>query len=239
MRKKDKEKILLLFGAGATIPWGGKTSIELTNDIIKTEKYTYRLKKSNECIGFALKRFLSQYYRISEDSVNFEMILEVIEDIWSHYYHKDLDNPRWFRPPTPCFYNLVAELDDNIVIDNQQIFSHQDDSPNISKCLTFGNLYGEIIDNIFSQVTSYSTNFNNISNYPIGLKLSEFVNQMRDRYVLRTYTLNYDNMLLKIPEIKPFFYGQTNKSNGFDYYRIINDVTSDCFYNLHGSIFFS
>ncbi len=77
--KEDRSVILL--GAGATIPWGGKTSVELTNAVIKTDYSTYQLRNSDECLGYALRRMLSEYYKIDQELINFEEVLARVYEL--------------------------------------------------------------------------------------------------------------------------------------------------------------
>ena len=106
------------------------------------------------------------------------------------------------------------------------------------KCLTFSNLYRDILSKIRFEVSLYSTNFSKKQYVSVGKKFSDALKNMAERFILRAYTLNYDNMLLEIPGMPSFFTGLKDNSDRFNYTRIIQEDTIDCFYNLHGSIFY-
>ncbi|RAW02591.1 hypothetical protein [Pseudochryseolinea flava] len=75
------KRTVLLFGAGAAIPWGGPTTASLTT-IVRNAGKSFR-DKTNVPITELVFENLKQ--ALPEPEINFETIISVIEDLLAYY----------------------------------------------------------------------------------------------------------------------------------------------------------
>lgn len=78
---------IILFGAGAAIPWGGPTTSDLTE---VTRKSAASFKGNNiaqNATEFILQRLIT--HGIDEFDINFETIISVIEELIMHHAYID------------------------------------------------------------------------------------------------------------------------------------------------------
>ena len=228
-----KSKITLLLGAGATKPWGGLLTNEMTKIVLKTPNSLTKI--SSQPIGFFLQDVLAKYYQCEPNNINFEIILNAIEYLYEFYREKNLPNPIWTKPVFPGLFEIIDVIDQEI--NNNITFGGTDSNHN--KSIFLHNCYKEIIQNIICNVKNYSNKFKE-SDYSFNTSFAEFINYLNNKYIIRAYTLNYDNIFKEIEGL-PDFYNGFNLIDGVDRYNyknIILDSNINCFYNLHGSIFF-
>jgi len=234
-----KPKLLILLGAGATIPWGGKTTADLSDIVLKTDGYYTKLKSSGKPWGYHFRQLLADYYQVDKTAISFEDVLEVIEELWSYFYHRGLNNPKWIRPSMPSLFEIARHIDENIGFDRNQLNARKGDSEDVLKCVYFGNLYYDILGNIIFEIKKYEDNFIKYEFRNLREKFADFVQKLNENFSLRCYSLNYDNMLALIPGLPTFYDGTINDSGQFSYEKIIQDDAINCFYHLHGSIHYN
>lgn len=233
------KRILLLFGAGATIPWGGKTSESLTSDVLKTNIKHLQTKKSNEPIGFFLQKLLKDYYQVDQMSdINFELVLEAIEYLFSYFRNKEFTNPIWARTVFPALFNVEENLLEDIPEESPLNQIEYDSFQ--KKSVTLIEVYKEILRNLCTNVHYYISRIDTQSYEIVNSLFCKFINSLTDSGTVRGYTLNYDDFLLKQNCIKSDFFNGFTKENDYryDYKRIISGLNIHCIYNLHGSFHF-
>ena len=221
------KRILFLLGAGAAYNWfDGITGIT-TNSI--TTKI---------CCHHKLCCVL--YHKIKEqnNNVNFENIINAIENLYHYYFgskdYIDFDNSILFEPTKEIQNYFKDRLNNEIVME-------------------LADLFEDCISIIIKEIGHYdclikSPNSPNNNRFLKFLKFTKAENN-----IIRAYTLNYDQMFLDIDyrnEMK-FYDGFQNeyviekpigfnqKYYQFDVNEILNHTNDNCFYNLHGSIYWS
>lgn len=221
------KRILFLLGAGAAYNWFDE-KFSITTNSITTEI----------CCHHELCSLL--YHKIKEhnNNVNFENIINAIEDLYQYYFglkdYIDFDNSVLFGPSK----------------DIQNYF----DNKSIDKIVNIlADLYEECITIVITEIGKYD----NLIKSPDCLNNNRFLQFLKfakaDNNIIRAYTLNYDQMFpdidvksdlkfvdgfLENDEIeKPLVFG--SKFYPFSIDKIISQTNDNCFYNLHGSIYWT
>lgn len=245
MGSMNKNKMVILTGAGAVIPWGSPT----TNDITEKLKQDTTFRAVNgEPAGKYLYEKLTSFYNRDHESVNFETIINYIEILFSFFSSKISAGYSEFKTAMPLFFNIKKDIEEQILdLDNiyqlrNGSFIINDDIKNpiiISRSENqnkefFSLLFNHFIRIIVDKIDGYCKN-------PINEEFRKFIAYFNKRKIIRFYTLNYD----RIPAIASgidFFEGFDKKepwsSYTVDIKRIVNDDYINCYYNLHGSIHF-
>ena len=256
--KKSSE--IFLFGAGAVYDWQGPSTNELTTLIRESG---FSIKGSDTKITeFIYQRLIKSGFK--EDSVNFETIINVIEELAIFFSEYDPENK------TPSILRVFLTENDldrifNFSIEGgQRKHGYKLQIPKNEKYINSKNsLNGETPRQFFLQhlLSEIITKINqNISEYAYHIKGNSKINQNSESSLflkkwlqekekenhLRLYTLNYDRLfkiLLQDISIDCF--------EGFDideelYYnngltanvrKILNNFDCNVHYNLHGSSF--
>jgi hypothetical protein len=257
--KKNKE--IFLFGAGASIDWGGPLTSELTQLI---RDYSFPIRDSETTITeYINQKLLDNGY--SQSEINFETIINVIEEL--AVYFSDYNNKKQTPSLLRCFiggddaiktllnfsvaggqrkHGYKIQIPAGINYDFSQ-FSYNNENPNQ---FFLQHLLSSILTNINSRISDYS--YHSESHSAIDLQSNEsllFKNWMKtiaQENILRLYTLNYDRIFkvllndIGIDCFEGFDSTDTIADiNGIraDVPRITNDFKSNVHYNLHGSIF--
>lgn len=229
-----KQKITLLFGAGAAIPWGGQSAFQLTESIIS--KSSIAKTSSGKNLVQYIIDVLADYHKTESQNINFEQVLNVLELLYEFFYEKDSGNPMQFTPDWPGLFNIIADVDKEIKEDRDQ--AYKSTTSNKRKGYTILKAYKDVVNIIYGHIMTYSANFNN-SNYNLNTKITAFINFLRPKFILRAYSLNYDNMLSEVLNYENVYNGfKLASNNEYDYSKIINNEDIDVFYNLHGSFNF-
>lgn len=220
------KRILILTGAGAAYPWfpKGEDPVEVT-----TKTITGEIIKEPFCrmIYDELQRL---YAKEVNNSINFETIINALERTFLYYRgrqgHFDSDFSALFSPKEfiSNYYPLkdVQEDKDQIVADIASQISKQIEL--VSKLISF-----------YDDVLKQPENEMNKSLYAF-LKFIKSRNN-----ILRSYTTNYDQMFIDVSNKHPkqisFFDGFDHKTKFFNLNKILKSNRIDCYYNLHGSIY--
>ena len=247
-----KKRIVILLGAGATVPWGGKTSDKLTKTVLDPEENETNILSNTEKIplGKFLQRKIEEFYKLNEEShsneaddakevINFEHVLEIIEYLFSYYRNKNFSNHIWARPSFPSVFKVENEIDNEIPEEEIEIWDIENDK-NQKKSVTLYKLYQEILWRLCEQIRDYSESFGKTDYEKKDHKFCEFINTLSERNILRVYSLNYDNLILQQKGIQDSFFNGFESENKYryNYSRIIQNADENCFYNLHGSFYF-
>lgn len=253
-----KKRIVYLFGAGAVMDWKAPSTGCLTKLICKSG---VKCKDSDKYVTqFIFEKLTTT---LPEDEVNFETILNAIEELMVYYSSSD------YKKHSSIIYPLLqirTELDVifNYTIKNKPwghsgglIIPDMEEEWNKLGALNGQTshqfylelLYKELISTICDEISSYSyhTASHSVIDKQTDLN-NQFVNWIKSHKnaIHRLYTLNYDRLfsiLLKQNGIntfegEEFGSGLTPDENyPFDIKRIATDFETDCFYNIHGSAF--
>jgi hypothetical protein len=254
-----KTRSAFLFGAGATIDWKSPTTSDLTKLLLDSG---FRVTDNNTRITkFIYNTLLANGFK--ESDVNFETIINVIEELALHYskYQKEIPHSLY-----SCFFKPMyeTELFNFSTIENKfsssfelQIpkgkkydfarFAHYDQTP---AELFFQYLIQVLLSDISEVISHYSYHSKSHSVIDFdGESSKEFIKWMQSKFensILRMYTLNYERIfkiLLEKNDIEVFegfharqetYIGKVSRAN---IPRILSDIETNIYYNLHGSAF--
>jgi len=256
--KKHSE--IFLFGAGAISDWNGPTTYELTNLIRQSG---FPVKSSNMKITeFIYQKLCDSGYE--EDEINFETIINVIEELAIYYSDSGLEKK------TPSLLRAFLNddnLDDIFNFSIKNGIREHNYKLNIPKDIEYkhgrSSLNGENPKQFFLQhlLSVIITNINaRISKYAYHTKGNSVIEQNSDESVLlknwlrkkeienhiRLYTLNYDRVFkILLQDIGiDCFEGFEIDEEVFYHYglranvpKILNEFNCNVHYNLHGSSF--
>lgn len=228
-QEKKGKRILFLLGAGAAYHWFDD-SIGIS---AKTDDITRKMV-NDICFCKVLYKHLKQKLPV----VNFETLVNSIESLTLHYYGLkkpiDYDHSLLFQPSK--WVSDYFKTDEKEIIKDQLFDIYE-------KCIEI------IVNKIKSYDCSIKVNYKDKNN-----SFMDFLLFMKNSSnVLRAYTLNYDQMFIDAcrysslkffdgferttDPVHPEISGSEDFIHKFSIAQIINEIDSDCFYNLHGSIF--
>jgi len=254
-----KNRSVYLFGAGFSIPWGGPKTIDLTNTIRKVG-----FKNENGIfITDEIYLWLTEELKVQNDLINFETILNVIED-FIHFWNFDQGNgsnglipfisktdEKWSR-----FLGFELDNEKNEKVDlipyNSDEFTQErlkgvPISQKESKFLEV--FYIKLLSIIVGQISKYSCltkTLDKIGNSRLTNRSAEYFNEKSKSNLLRVYSLNYDRIPqeifnhAKIPAFQGFNSEElipTNYQSKLDSTGILTRFDENSIYNLHGSLF--
>lgn len=258
--KSNKKNTIILFGAGAAIPWGGPTTNDLTEMIINTGFKTVNGDKY--ITEFIYEELLLNGFK--EDQINFETVINIIEELIVYNAHFDwqkkipghlqgfldlkhtqtLYNYSFRNKYTGHGYRLNIPADQEYDFGK---FSYHNENPNQ---FFLQHLLSGILTCICERVGKYAWHTKSSSKIDFNATHSKnFVNwisRISRNSVPRLYTLNYDRIfkvLLEKAGIKVFEgfdcdeiidYSEQLRAN---VPRILTDFDHPIHYNLHGSAF--
>lgn len=257
-RKKSK---VFLLGAGAAIPWGGPPTDCLTKIVCQSGFKN----SSGKFVTQAIFEHLENKCKIPKNEINFETILNVIEDFidfWSHVGQRNINGLSFFVSPDDDLWSTFIDCQKKTNLNSS---TYALDIPSAGKYNLarlknipesepykkkyFQALIEEVLDAIFMRIFDYT------DEKALSAGETSDESQLAIRYFksiessyLRFYSLNYDRViqfLLKKAAI-PFIEGvvgddanpKINSVIGSFSPRMILDKTEqNCVYHLHGSIF--
>jgi hypothetical protein len=259
---KDK-RCVILFGAGAVIDWGAPSTPELTNHILKSGFYIKGESKTITQFIYETLLYSNQY---SANDINFETIINVIEELIVYYSEYGLSS----KKPSiiNSFFNAKFERE----IFNFSILSGEGNHcrlsiPGISDEFSEYNHNGlnppaffliQLLSNLLTALTvkierySYHTNGHTKvmtdDNANLNRLFSHWIKAISNENIVRMYTLNYDrNFKIIIEEsgaLSGVFEGfESGPVLGYNdainpnIKRIVEDIDSHTHYNMHGSVF--
>ena len=170
------------------MPWGGKTSNVLTKIVLNPEENETNILSNSEKIplGKFFQSKIEEFYKINEEShnnevndtkgfINFELVLEIIEYLFSYYRNKNFSNPIWARPSFPSVFEVGNEIDYEIPEEEVEIWGIENDK-NQKKSVTLYKLYQEILCRLCEQIRNYSESFGKNDSKEKDHKFCEFIN---------------------------------------------------------------
>ncbi|NJB84187.1 SIR2 family protein [Wenyingzhuangia aestuarii] len=255
-----KQTEVFLFGAGAMINWNGPLTSELT-ELVRNSGFPIKNSKT-KITEFIYNRLIENGY--SSDEVNFETIINVIEELSVYYSEHNKTNKtpsilRSFLKENELDVILNFSIKDkerkhgyllDIPSGSNYIFSkhsYQNENP---KQYFLQHLLALIITELNSVISKYAyhTEGNSVINKEskCSVNFKQWMSSIEKNSFIRMYTLNYDRIfkiLLEDINIKCFEgYHATNSIDDMkglraDVPKILNDFECNIQYNLHGSAF--
>lgn len=251
----NKKRTVVLFGAGASIKWGGPTTSSLTELILRTGFIT---KSGNYITKFIFDQLKSSGF--PEDLINFETIINIIEEL-SFYYSrfekynlnssllKVFFNPN-FEDEILNFQSIgsIESSDFKIIIPGfEDVFDSQKPKFRQTKEQFYFNLLLNVLNSqILVKISKYSKFSPAYSNVDFSSTDTEnFIKWLSKKHqssILRLYTLNYESIFQYFLESSgiTLFDGFGSSIGNFaepDIKSIYNDTQSNIFFNLHGSAY--
>lgn len=260
----SKNRNVILFGAGAVIDWGGPKTPDLTKIIRESGFY---IKDGKTRITEFIYNKLLEAPGYTEADINFETIINVIEELIVYYANHGLRKkvPALMKP----FFNINFEseiLNFSIIggevkqfyklhipgkDDEWAIMNHGQETPEqffLQQLLAYLLTAITIEIEHYSYHTASKTNVLTEKNGEVNKLFQDWIHLINGSNVLRMYTLNYDRnfkiILAKSIYNYEIFEG-FDSGDVVDYIqelkpqarRILEDQESHTYYNLHGSIF--
>jgi hypothetical protein len=220
---KKQKRILILTGAGSAYPWF-KDGIKVTTNAITSE-----IIKDPFCKTI-YDELQKQYAPEFRDSINFETIINAIERVFLYYRgrqdHFDSDFSALFCPEDVIQKKFPLRE------------GHEDKN---QTAVDIAELFEQLINTISRLISQYDEQLKSGEN-KMNSKLCKFLELIRsEKNCIRSYTTNYDQMFIDVTKESAnklsFFDGFDAKTNGYDLERILDSDLEDCYFNLHGSIY--
>ncbi|HTO14798.1 MAG TPA: hypothetical protein VLZ83_03465 [Edaphocola sp.] len=256
-----RQRNVLLFGAGAVIDWKAPFTYQLT-DLVRRSGFLITDNKTT-ITDFIYKQ-LKESNNYSDADINFETIINVIEELIVYY---SSFNARQKLPSIPHII-FSSKFEDellNFSIEGgiakhgfkleiptgiRSEFSKSAVNYETPEQFFFQQLVEKILTDIIKSILKYAGNSKVLSedNAEMNGLFSKWINKINGIDILRMYSLNYDRIfkiiLEKLNEHFPIFEGFDCK-NTLEYSsnltpnvrRILEDTDCNVHYNLHGSAF--
>jgi hypothetical protein len=232
---------IILFGAGAAIPWGGPSTAEVTKILLNEINDDSRHCDSR--VFWLLHDFLVYKYRQREGYyrgfVNFEDLINVVEELILYYS----DSASLNKDYVHSIFKLSPELENDL----SKLYGE-------SKPYDFWmkNLR-DVLGTIVSVVSRYSyhNNYSDSEIFRNDEKRGE-LNSLFKQWAIsisekgslvRSYTLNYDSLFKELfcwalqQEVLGGTFVGHGEEREFNLKSILKDRDSHCHYNLHGSVY--
>lgn len=215
---------VVLTGAGATIPWNGPTTRDITDSLCQDRTF---LTRTGRTVAQYLREHLENYYRLDPESVTFETIIDLVEELHQYLASQDTMGFHEFKSPTPVILAVQPTIANDVL-------------PSRGCATDFlRSVYFHFLDHVIGRVCVYSQG---VTGHSLNTALSEFVQHITKRSVLRHYTTNYDRLFIDAnPHISLFdgFQGNGAGTRSIDRDRIALRANEHCHLNLHGSIYWN
>lgn len=263
LNDNKKERTVFLLGAGATMGWKSPTTYNLTQ-LVRGSGFKTKDDKTT-ITEYLYQALIDNGY--SENEINFETIINLIEELIVYYSYFDVDketpsllnclfSPKYKNFEDEVFnysikggeikhgYELQIPAGKDYYLSNR---AYHNETPNQLFLLQLLNV---ILSNISAEISRYAYHtsghsvIDTTSSYSKGV--SQWMEDLSQDRILRIYTLNYERIfkiLLQRNEI-PVFEGfdcdeyiPMRSSLRANVSRILNDKDCHCHYNLHGSVY--
>lgn len=235
------KRTVFLLGAGAAIDWGGPTTNQITDILIKQGPSN---AKDELIINYIYEYFNNG--NIGIDRINFEGLIDIIEQCAQYWLSKDANNTistKLISKDNEFWENAFSEL---------YISKYRNYDPKLSEnanffCRLLLQCYEEVIFHI-RKYSQFTENMNKIycdkNNEINQLAAQYFKEKSKDSY-LRIYSLNYDRVIQAIFQKSciPFFQGFNSENivpsvgemhQSVDSKRILTSLNENCIFHLHG-----
>jgi hypothetical protein len=246
------KRIVILSGAGAVFPWGGPTTTELTNIIRQDTRFR---TLNNVTLGDYLYTLLQAFYVRDPESVNFETIINFIEEFYDFFnskaqsgYHEFNSNASIGKEINLTIYNNIFQLGSWCIPNANAMYYY-----NNQRMAAIGNgiemdylknVFEHFINLIINRINEYDSRCLNAVNNQINNLFYDFYTYLkRTRNIVNYYTLNYDNCPQKIlnnhgRNLFDGFDVANNRGLKYNFLRVNHVNITPTYYNLHGSIHF-
>jgi len=256
----EKGRVVFLFGAGATLSWNSPTTYELTSLVRKSG---FKINDNKTTITeFIFQQLQKNGY--SEKDINFETIINVIEELIVYYsqFNSDKKLPSLLScllinnfeeeifnfsvKGGEAHHGYQLQIPKNVDYDFSK-YAYHNETP---KQFFLLHLLIKILTDISTRISKYAYHTQGHSvietNNSISQAFCKWMKIHSDKNILRLYTLNYERIfkiLLEGNGISLFegFDCGGNIPKG-DYLRanipkILSDTQCNSYYNLHGSAY--
>jgi hypothetical protein len=258
-----KRRNVFLFGAGAVLDWGAPCTPKLTKIVRESGFYTSDGKTR---ITEFIYQTLINTSGYSEQDINFETIINIIEELMVYYSNHGLLKKvpalihDFFQPQFEdkiLNYTIMGDSKRHIKLripgigDEWAQRNHNDDTP---EQFFLQQLLAHILTEITCEIEHYcyhtrdKTNVLTEGNADTNTIFQDWVNKVNGENIVRMYTLNYDRNFKILMERSKYAY---SVFEGFDctdvvgygeklrpnIKRILQDQECHTHYNMHGSVF--
>ncbi|MBS9525249.1 SIR2 family protein [Litoribacter alkaliphilus] len=256
----QRGRIVILFGAGATLSWNSPKTYELTTLVRKSGFKT--TDNQTTITEYLFQALLKSGY--SENDINFETIINLIEELT--VYYSWFDSEKKLPSLIGCLLTPRFEKEIfNFSIKGGEIkhgyqlqipagkdyefsdFAYHNETPQQFFLL---HLLSEILTDISARISKYAYHTSGHSvvdvSSPISNQFCKWIASLSKRSVLRIYTLNYDRIFKILLErngvslFEGFDCGENipvGESLRANVPKILKDNDCNCHYNLHGSAY--
>ena len=240
------KRTVFLLGAGAAIDWGGPTTNQITDILIKQGPSNIK--------GELIINYIYEYFNngnIGIDKINFEGVIDIIEQCAQYWLSKDANNTiitKLISKDNEFWENAFSE---------QYISNYRNYDSKVSPqanffCKLLLDCYEVIILHI-RQYSQFTQNMNKIyceKNTEINHLAAQYFKEKSKNSYLRIYSLNYDRVIQAIFQKTniPFFQGFDSENivptveerhQQLDSKRILTSLNENCIYHLHGNFCWS
>jgi len=272
--KEMKKRTVIVLGAGAAIPWGAPTTWDISLAILGDT--AFKTTTNLNAGVFICRKLISYYSSITvlpasmsnedllneafEIGINFETIINALEDLYSYYFNKTASGGASWINSRPAWFDLSPDVDElfnfdfraNTGVDERGTLINKASKAEYDYCVEERQetLYlNEINKHYLSIISQF------VSGYDAHCEAKKEVNadlllhlkkRKENGEVLRIYTTNYDHLWPKVlkKEIDLFngfdlpIEAPGIRKFGPDIQHILTKRDEDCYYNLHGSVYF-
>lgn len=258
MEGENKNRTVILFGAGAVRDFRGPTTGELT-ELIKSCGFYCSDNKTR------ITEFISRVLKekgYDEDKINFETIINVVEDFIIHY-----SNTNKIPSLSKTFFSSRFENDllNFSIVGGEEKRGFKLEIPKGKKYdyakssfneespeqLFFLYLLENLLTHIDDKVSKYTYHTERHSlvitdeKKELNENFQNWIKQISENSILRMYTLNYDRVFKILSErvgikiFEGFDSGEfvPQEEVNVDLKKILSDFNCNTHYNLHGSVF--
>lgn len=255
----NKRRNVFLFGAGAVLDWGAPSTPKLTKIVRESGFYT---SDGETFITEFIYQTLIKTSGYTEDDINFETIINIIEELMVYYSNHGLLNKvpalirNFFKPQFEDeILNFTRMGDGKLRIpgikDEQAQRNYNDDTP---EQFFLQQLLAHILTEITCEIEEYcyhtrdKSNVLSNDNEEKNTIFQDWVDKVNANNIVRMYTLNYDRNFKILMERSKYAYsvfegfdctdvvGYSNKLRP-NVKRILEDQECHTHYNMHGSVF--
>lgn len=254
-----KLRTLLLFGAGAAIEWGGPSTKDLT---ILIRKIGFSTRSNIKITEYIYQTLIKAGFH--EKDINFETIINVVEELIIHYSLSDKENK------TPSLSSILfSNIHEDELLNFERPTGQLNDGGNIkipgedpvyirysfndetSIQFFFQLLFERIMLRVKNEIITYC--YHTSGHSKLFTPEKEEINNLFTHWIfncsmdsiMRMYSLNYekgfkfllDKTGMDIFEGFENFEIQQKDRIQPNLKRILNDLNSHIFYNLHGSVY--
>lgn len=224
-------KIVILTGAGAVIPWGAPRTAEITDKLRKDKEF---LTTKNQPVGDYLYNELTNFYHANSQDINFEHIIDLIEQLYDYYASVELGAQVHFKSSIAAIFDIKDKI--KVMFS----FGNSPYSNKSGKRTYFLHIYRHFINLVINEIKKYSSINKSPNTYSkLNIAFQSFLDYIGS-YNIRFYTTNYDRIPIQCSNLS-FFDGFTVKAKGeqkFNRKKLFKDEYNNCYINLHGSIYF-